>query len=258
MIIKKILNNNSVLVEKDRTEYIIFGAGVGFNYKKGQKIDEKIIEKKFIATSEFTEKYAKLIENIPLEYIKLSNEIIDMAKKELKYEISNSIYISLTDHLFNLINLCKEGYVLENPISWEIKKFYPKEYHIGEDSLEKIKEVFGLEVYESEAANIAMHIINAQISDHDSKSLNVQSITKKIRDILDLIKVYNKIEIDESSLDFDRFITHLRFFFNRISGERNFEVSNPLLVEVVKNYPQAYDTTKIIEKYLNIVLNDDE
>ena len=259
MEIVKILNNNAVLANETETDYIIIGGGIGFNQKVGQEIPEEKIERKFIALNETnTNRFAKLLEDIPIEYVELADEIIVYAKSKLKYDFSNSIYVSLTDHLHNLVKIAKEGFSVSNPLSWEIKKFYPLEYEVGLFALDLIKKQFDLEFDESESGNIAMHFINAQLDGTSCDTFEIQEITKKIRDIVALVRMHNQIEIDESSLAFDRFVTHLRFFFKRIHTLKDFEKSNPLLVTVVERYPQAYDTTKLIEEYLKVILNDDE
>ncbi|MDQ0222116.1 PRD domain-containing protein [Streptococcus moroccensis] len=259
MKIVKVLNNNSVLADEDGIEYILFGGGIGFNQKKGQEIEPSKIERRFIATSDSSiEKYGQLIESIPEEYVTLANTIIEQARGQLKYALSNTIYVSLTDHLYNLVRLYKDGMKLGNPLSWEIKKFYPLEYQVGLSAISLISQTFDLDVEESEAGNIAMHLINAQINDQSSSMMDVQGVTKKIRDIMALIRMHNGIEIDETSLAFDRFVTHLRFFFKRVNAIKDFDQSNPLLEDVVKRYPKAYETTKLVGEYLQAVLNDDE
>lgn len=257
--IVKVLNNNSVLANENGIEYILFGGGIGFNGKKGQRVESSKIERRFVATSDSSiEKYIQLIETVPEEYVILANQIIDNAKEKLQYALSNTIYVSLTDHLYNLIKLYSSGMRLGNPLSWEIKKFYPKEYQIGLETIALITQRFDVEVEESEAGNVAMHLINAQINDQVNNTMDIQGMTKKIRDIISMIRMYNGIEIDETSLAFDRFVTHLRFFFKRITAIKDFEKSNPLLEDVVKRYPKAYETTKLVEEYLSVLLNDDE
>ena len=104
-----------------------------------------------------------------------------------------------------------------------------------------------------------MHFINAQINDNSEQMEDIQALTKKIKDILSLIRIHNRIAIDEDSLAFERFVTHLRFFFKRLENSSTHEdIGNPLLVHVVDKYPKAYETTRLIEDYLNTTLYDDE
>lgn len=257
--IKKILNNNAVLLKKDGKDYIWLGTGIGFKKKAGESADIEKIEKVFVMQQNTTaERFSELLENIPLEYIKLSDDIIEMAKSKLSIEMSDTIYVSLTDHIDNSIKLHKEGINIGNQLSWEIKKFYSKEFDVGMKAIEMIKERTGVEFSQFEAGNIAMHLINAQLSTSFNQSEEALSIAKKIKDILSIIRMHNKVEIDEDSLAYDRFITHLRFFFKRLTRTNKQEETNLLLAHIIENYSAAYETVLLIEQYLKVTLNDDE
>ncbi|MBM6741164.1 PRD domain-containing protein [Enterococcus gallinarum] len=259
MKIKKILNNNAVLVGKDGKDFIWIGTGLGFKMKPGQAADETKIEKVFVLHKQSSDRLIQLLENIPIQYASLADDIISYGKERLAYRLSDSIYISLTDHLFNLIKLKKEGISINNRLSWEIRKFYPNEFSIGEYAIDLIEQKTDFELDEAEVSNIAMHFINAQINDNSEQMEDIQALTKKIKDILSLIRIHNRIAIDEDSLAFERFVTHLRFFFKRLENSSTHEdIGNPLLVHVVDKYPKAYETTRLIEDYLNTTLYDDE
>jgi beta-glucoside operon transcriptional antiterminator len=257
--IKKILNNNAVLVGKDGKDFIWIGTGLGFKMKPGQAADESKIEKVFVLHKQSSDRLIQLLENIPIQYASLADDIISYGKEKLAYRLSDSIYISLTDHLFNLIKLKKEGISINNRLSWEIRKFYPNEFSIGEYAIDLIEQKTAFELDEAEVSNIAMHFINAQINDNSEQMEDIQALTKKIKDILSLIRIHNRIAIDEDSLAFERFVTHLRFFFKRLENSSTHEdIGNPLLVHVVEKYPEAYETTRLIGDYLNTTLYDDE
>lgn len=258
MRIKKILNNNAVLVRRENKDFIWIGTGLGFKKKPGEEADQNKIEKIFVLQQKSSEHLVQLLENIPIQYASLADDIIRYAKKILEYELSDSIYISLTDHLYNLVKLKKAGISINNKIAWEIKKFYPTEFAIGTYAIQLIQEKTELSLDESEISNIALHFINAQINDNAEKTEDLQQLTKKIKDIVSIIRLRNKVEIDEESLAFERFVTHLRFFFKRLEKAEKNSSGNSLLVHVVDKYPQAYETTRLIEKYLNVTLYDDE
>jgi len=257
--IKKILNNNAVLVGQDGKDFIWIGTGLGFKMKPGQTADESKIEKVFVLhKNKVSERFLSLLSSIPTNYVSLADDIISLAKAEIKQELSETLYVSLTDHLYNLFKLHEQGITVTNRLSWEIKKFYPQEFEVGKKALEMIGQETGVVFEEEEAGNIAMHLINAQVTDEVDQPKDVQSIAKKIRDIISLIRFSNKIQIDENSLAFDRFITHLRFFFQRLKARPDVVKTNPLLGHVSGQYADAYKTMLLIEKYLDVPLNDDE
>lgn len=153
--IRKVLNNNSVLVGKGTKDYIWIGTGIGYKRKPGQEADEKKIDRVFVLQKKSSERLMDLLQDIPMAYVILANEIIKYAKTEISYELSDAIYISLTDHIFNMIRLEKEGLTFTNQLFWEVRKFYHKEFSVGEMAIQLINAKFDV----TEAANIAMHCL---------------------------------------------------------------------------------------------------
>ncbi|MCD5002379.1 PRD domain-containing protein [Enterococcus saccharolyticus] len=259
MKIKKILNNNAVLVGKDGKDFIWIGTGIGFRVKAGQEADETKIERTFILQKQSSDRLMQLLQEIPIKYAALSDDIINFGKKKINYKISDAIYISLTDHLFNLIKMKKNGITINNKLFWEIRKFYPIEFAIGEYGIQLIKEQLDIVLEISEASSIAMHFINAQINEDNESFEDISVLTKKIKDIMSIIRIQNRIEIDENSLAYERFVTHLRFFFLRLEQKENKqENSEPLLEYIIGKYPLAYETTLLVQKYLDTILYDNE
>lgn len=205
-----------------------------------------------------------ILEDIPKEIIYVCYDIIEYAKNILDVELSEYIYITLTDHISNAIKLHKEGFSLSNAILWEIKKFYPKEFEIGLKALDFIQEELEINLPEDEAANIALHIINSQVNNSCKEVGDVAKQTKMINDILNIVRYTYNIKLDESSLSYDRFITHLRFFFKRLNKKNNNEAKDLdnkddfLLKQVKEKYVDAYKCMLKIEDYLEKEFDDEE
>ena len=261
MIIKKIFNNNAILAkDSDKHEFVVMGSGVGFKKSVGEKIDESLIEKTFILKQkDASEKFKLLLEDIPSEYVSLCYDIIEYAKNILSAELSDYIYVTLTDHISYALKLFDEGLNRPNPLIWEIKKFYTKEYEIGLKSLEFIEDETGKKLPEDEACNIALHLINAQVNNTGGKVEDIAKQTKMIQDILNIVKYTYNIPLDEKSLNYERFVTHLRFFFQRLSKNQEVEAEDDFLLKQVKvKYKKAYDCMLKIEVYLEKELSDEE
>jgi len=261
MIIKKIFNNNAILAKSlDKHEFVVMGSGIGFKKSIGEKVDESLIEKTFILKQkDASEKFKLLLEDIPSEYVSLCYDIIEYAKNILGVELSDYIYVTLTDHISYALKLFDEGLNRPNPLIWEIKKFYTKEYEIGLKSLEFIEDETGKKLPEDEACNIALHLINAQVNNAGGKVEDVAKQTKMIRDILNIVKYTYNIPLDEKSLNYERFVTHLRFFFQRLSKNQEVEAEDDFLLKQVKvKYKKAYDCMLKIEAYLEKELSDEE
>lgn len=266
MIIKKIFNNNSILaLNSDKREVVVMGRGIGFKKNVGDEIDSEKVEKTFILKEkDASEKFKMILEDVPKEIIYVSYDIIEYAKNILNVEISENIYITLTDHISNTIKLYKEGFNVTNAIIWEIKKFYPKEFEIGLKSLNFIEEELEIKLPEDEAANIALHLINSQVNSSYKEVEDVAKQTKMINDILNIVRYTYNIKLDDTSLSYYRFITHLRFFFKRLSNKNNSKEENLeykddfLLKQVKEKYKDAYKCMLKIEDYLEKDLDDEE
>lgn len=261
MIIKKIFNNNAILArDSDKHEFVVMGCGIAFKKNVGEKVDENLIEKTFILKQkDASEKFKLLLEDIPTEHVSLCYDIIEYAKNILGVELNDYVYVTLTDHVSYALKLFDEGFNRPNPIIWEIKKFYPKEFSIGLKALELIEDELEKVLPEDEAGNIALHLINAQANNMNSDVKDIANQTKKIQDILNIVKYTYNIPLDEKSLNYERFVTHLRFFFQRLNKKQEVKSEDDFLLKQVKvKYKKAYECMLKVQRYLEIDLSDEE
>ena len=94
-----------------------------------------------------------------------------------------------------------------------MKTFYKEEYLVGEYAIALIERRIGISLPVDEAASIALHIVNAE---YNTKMRDTIDITNLIQAVLGIVKEEFKMELDETSLNYERFITHLRFLAQRI------------------------------------------
>ena len=101
IIIEKVINNNIISAyEKSGAEVIVMGRGIGFKKKQGEVVPADQISKIFrIKSRTLTEQFKELLANMPLERVRISDEIISHAKDHLKLKLNQSIYVTLTDHI---------------------------------------------------------------------------------------------------------------------------------------------------------------
>lgn len=213
MKVIKVINNNVVssLDDKER-EVIVLGKGIGFKKNPGDNIDEGAIEKVFRLPSASQNQFEKLVDQIPYEYVKYVDEIVRYATECLGKKLNKSVYITLTDHIAFAIERQKQGIAFSNALLWEIKKFYRAEYEIGKHALDIIKREEHVELPVDEAAFIALHIVNAEMDGNLDHSMTMPSMMK---DVVNIIRYTFQVEMDEDSLCYERFITHLKFFLQR-------------------------------------------
>ena len=147
-----------------------------------------------------------------------------------------------------------------NPLLWEVKQFYKSEYLIGEYAINLIKEKLGVEMTEDEAASIALHIVNAE---YNTDMKDALKITTLISDILNIIKDFYNVDLDEESLHYSRLITHLKFLSQRLFMDELLKESDDILVDLVTNrYPKEYECSLKIKEYIkekyNQKISDEE
>ncbi|MBO0410354.1 PRD domain-containing protein [Enterococcus hulanensis] len=250
--IKKKLNNNAVLTVLNDQEVIVRGKGIGFQKKEHEWVEEDQIEKIYhLSSGDFQSRFIELIKQIPHPYFVLTDEIIEHAKEKLSIQLSDSIYVTLTDHVFMAIQRYQEGVPIDNGALWEIRKYYPAEFKIGLYALQLIKKEFDIQLPEDEAGFIALHFVNASVE--LAGNLNMFKITKMITDMSNIVKYTLKLQLDEESVYYFRFITHLRFFSLRIMSEHSSpSAEEHEMLEIIKSkYIEAYKPVVKIEKYLS-------
>lgn len=263
MKIKRVFNNNVLLAEDEAgCEKMLLGKGIGFGKKINDMINLDQVDKVYILETENNSKnLQELANNIPANHLIVTKEIIEDAEASLNVKFDNSIYIGLADHISYAITRAQNGESLSNAMLWEIKRFYPKEYELSMKALEKIQLRTGIAMVEDEAGFIAIHFVNGQ--QNGTALAQSKSMTKILRDILNLIKYHYKMDFDEDSLNFTRFITHLRFFLKRVQSNDIEDSHEEFLYEQIKTrYPEAFGCVKRIEAYINdklgIKMSDDE
>lgn len=252
MQIQKILNNNVVITtDQKNNEIVAMGRGLAFQKKVGDEIVEAVIDKTYhLTNSELFHKFQELLVDVPISYVEIANDIIDEAKVTLKNPLNESLYISITDHLYAAIQRVQEGIKVRNLLLWDVKRLFPDEFSVGVDAVKRIKEKFNVDLGEDEAGNIALHLVNAQTeNDHEDAYL----MAELMQEIIQITSYYFKVQLDEESVYFYRFTTHLRFFASRIMNQRHLadETDEELLMIIQKKYQNAYHCVEKIAEFIN-------
>lgn len=250
MKIKKVLNNNvAIVVDQYDEEIVIMGKGLVFQKKAGDTIDETMIEKSFVLDDKsVNDKLGKLVSDIPMEHLTIAEMIITHAEAALNKKLDETIYLTLTDHIHFAIVRQQQNINIANKLLWEIKKFYKEEYQIGLYAIGLIKDKLGVTLPEDEAGSIAIHIANALAHEEMPVMLD---IIKVVEEILNIVKYYFIVDFDEESLPYLRFLTHIKFFAQRLVTNDIVKSSDDSLFEIMKDKcPEAYKCTEKIKKYI--------
>lgn len=263
MKIIKTFNNNICLVEDAKhQEMILMGKGIAFGLKKDDEVDPNKIDKKFVFdTKELNDKFNALFDQVPVKYIELSSNIIDYATKALNIIFDNSIYLALSDHISYAIERYQNGEVLKNALLFDIKKFYPNEFKVALKALDMIAYETDIKMSEDEAGFIAMHFVNA--SESGEAMSQTIAVTKMVEDILQIVEYHYHLALDVNSINYIRFVSHIRFFARRLFSNEIYNDDQDDLFEQIRNkYPTSYQCSLKVKKYIllnyNIDLGNDE
>lgn len=212
MLINRILNNNVVITEDTSGEDMIV-MGKGIGYQKAK------------------------------------GDIIEYAQDKLNKKLNERIYISLSDHKYTAIKRIKDRIVVKNDLLWEIKHFYKYEFEIGMKALDIIEKRTNIRLPDDEAGFIAFHIVNAELNEEQTM---VQVITKIIQEILTIVRIHFGIEFKEESVFYYRFITHLKFFAERLFSDKTYNGSTgEELLDIIKcKYSEEFECILKIKTFI--------
>lgn len=254
MKIKKIINNNILCAVDDKgNELIVTGRGIGFQRHRGETIDTALIERTYRMEEKTGQrKLRELVEKIPIEHLSLTEELIKHITSQIPQKLNESLLITMADHISFAILRKAQGVEFSNPLKGSIMCYYPTEYHLGQYCLGVIREHLGVTLHEDEAAFLALHIVNAELNTNMSE---MYDITKLIEGTISVVEYFYKKEFDRESLDFNRFVVHLRYFAQRLfqgkmmedaQGERD-EVFRQL---IMKNCKEHYKCAQCVADYI--------
>ena len=226
MTIEKVINNNIVSAfDEIGREVVVMGRGIGFGNRPGAKIPEDKIEKIFrIESGSVADQFKELLVGVPLEHAKISSDI--------NFAIAR----------------CAKGINLENALLWEIKRFYPQEYELGKYAIAQIKERLKVELPEDEAGFIALHFVNAEYGTNIRDALRFPN---QMKEILEIVTRELGIKLDEGTLHYERFITHMKFLLQRVYRKELLPDEESDLADMIsQKYPKEFACSKKVAAYI--------
>ena len=110
----RVLNTNAVVsVDSQGMELIMTGPGIGFKKRKGENIDQSLVDKTYhLENKEESKRLQEVVKEISEEYLGIVDRVVKEAKEKL--EIRDSLYVTLTDHINSAVARYREGIALKN------------------------------------------------------------------------------------------------------------------------------------------------
>ncbi|WP_061602780.1 PRD domain-containing protein [Streptococcus sanguinis] len=250
MLISKILNNNVVISEEDQEEVILMGRGLAFGRKVGQEIPDELIEKRYV----LSENRRQLLMELPAEVMEMSDKIISFAREKLQKKLKDTAFLAMADHIHGVLLRLDDDIYLKNFLMWDIRRFFPIEFEVGQYAKQLLSAYIGKELPEDEAAFIALTLVNAELENGDGTA---RDLTMMMEEIMTIVKYSLEISLDEEDIYLERFMTHLKFFCERVLTDRGHrDLEDNEMFDLLKcKYPLAYETTRKIAEFLKQTRN---
>lgn len=243
----KSYNNNIVSVYINGNERILFGKGIGFGKKFGDIIEKGTeVEKVFVIEDEDNlRNFKQVIENVDEKFLMLCEKIISNIANELNEDLNERIHIALVDHLNFAVKRLLNDEEIENPFLIEIKALYTTEYKLAEKVAKTLQSEININIPAGEIGFIALHIHSARSCGNLS---NPMKSTHIINSIIKYVEKEIELQIDKKSLDYARFLTHLKFAIKRILTD--IPIKNDFIEEIKLKYELSYKISEGISKIL--------
>jgi len=256
-IIKKVLNNNAVAaLDKSNKEVILSGKGIGFQRAKGDIIsNDEAIEKVFVLNSDSQyEQMLRLFSENDESVMRVVAEYVRYVEKRLEGALPSHFLLVLIDHLAFVIKRLQQGINIHNPFLYDVRILYPQEYALAQEGVNIIQEQLNISIPDDEIAFLALHLHSGRINRSLSQiNIFTELITKLIR----VIEIELALEIDRTSLDYVRLLTHIRFLIEQAESRLPFERESRLSRVLQREYPLCYNVAWKLVKILQNELQAD-
>ena len=207
----KVFNNNAVsVVMPDGREAILVGNGLGFGRRPGDAIDKNRVSKVYYVQNEMQTKFLKMLENVTPQVMQAA-ERIALAAEEKGILLGSQSTIALVDHISFALERARKGTALPNLMLSETRMLYPREYAVGQQALQIIREYCGVQLPQDEAGYIALHLVTVAADGE----LAYDTI-KFVKAVVEIIRDTYGCTLEEESLEAARLTTHLKFLAARI------------------------------------------
>ncbi|MGV8907952.1 MAG: PRD domain-containing protein [Propionicimonas sp.] len=262
MELLRVFNNNLVLaLDEAGREVILTGRGLGFQARPGQIVDPARIVRTFVpADGRDPDHLAHLLSGIPPEHILLVGlALTDVGLDKLSG--NPALVIALADHVSFALRRISVGMDLEYPLLAEVQNLYAEEYAEARALLAAINSRSKIQLPESEAVGLALHLVNAGFATGDLSY--TYTMTGVIQQMIAVIAQTFGRDLDPASVSVGRFITHLRYLFVRIHQHKQLDQKHsPIGVAIREAYPSEVECAcrlaALLELRLGSTLTDDE
>ena len=233
--IKRINHNAAICTDASGRQLIALGRGIGFGVLP-RDIDLADVTRTFYGIDP---KYLAFIDEADPEVLEFAAQLSDVATQQVSYELSPNLPITLADHIQFALQRARQHIVISLPLD-DVQQTHPVEFRLGELAVRGIRKTFGVRLPASEAAGIAMSIVNAMASPSERARERSQREDELIELAIRHIEAMAVNRVDRNSFACTRLVTHIRYLLHRIETHEPLQTQNSGMYEpLAQEYPQA-------------------
>lgn len=178
-------------------------------------------------------------------------------------DLTENSYIGLVMHISIAMKRISQSEFIEQDVPWAVPMQQEPEYLLAKKITELLEQEFEINIPPIEIAYICLHIKGAKhqkIELEKSVAIGKKEMLQLVNEMIDAYdpKVAYKIKQDEEFIQ--GLLAHLQPTFIRITYDM--KISNPVLNEVKKSYPEIFDRSvkaaKVMENYLKKHVPEEE
>ena len=253
--ITKPLNHNALLafcVEEAR-EYLVVGRGVGFGRKPGERVDgfgdpDRVQRFLLSQPTEGRGTAREVLEHMDPVVLGVADDLFEDVRATFG-KADPKMLLPLADHLAFAVQRVRDGNALSNPLTEDIRALFPREFEVARRGVEDLGAQLGVDLGDDEAGLIALHVHSSLDAVHVSQAMQVAQLT---RACIDAVERITGAEIDVSSLDYNRLMTHVKYMATRIIRDERLtiDVNATIRMSAPASYRAAEEVCAEMEKLM--------
>lgn len=252
--------NNNIVEARDMQDrrLVLSGKGIGFGVRPGDTIPESAVSVRYVPeTDRDIQRILALLADVP----PVLSVVARHAARRL--EASTAFEIALADHLAGAVRRYQRGQDVSLPLYFEVTQLYPRELEFGHWVLKLVHAKLGVRLPEQEAAAIALHAVNEQISHGTGSVSDVMTFTRTIDAVLNYLHERCGIELDHHDAAVTRFITHMRYLFHRLQARTPVEPGPEQVVTAIReslasSWQLSGEVAALIREHTGFELSESE
>ncbi len=256
LTIVKIFNNSSCVVQLDHRQFLLIQKGIAFGKKINSSIKQGTNVEQLYELSD-PNHFISLFEHHSDDITSLIIQTLETVSNDFQIQVDKNFLIPFADHVAIMYDRVLNHRGISNPFLNETIALYPESYSLALEIGRRLFEKNNIELPKEELGFLALHLQNFHQSQNDIQVVQMNVLVIDIQNIL--VHKYH-YELHEDSLNYARFLTHIKFLVTRILHNETIhtEAAEKIAPQFSQEMDIAFDLAKIIETHINCSVSNGE